>query len=362
MYQVALLEKVIVILINVLGFWLSFWVYRTDKKNRLNQWFFAMTFFIISWVDFGFLGNTVRSYTLSIVFYKLNWVMVILFLISSFYFYVISFLKINYVVLRRIILTIGILLIGFCLFSPLIIKDVVSKPWGNEIVFGWLNNFLNLYALSITLLVAGLLVKKYSSFNKIEKLKTQYFLIGTILFALSNIIFNIIVPSAISSVVFHAFGDYSAIFLLGFTAFAIVKKQLFGIKVIFVQLLVGLIALVLFVNFLASQSIFEYIWKAVLLAGFCYAGLLLVKSFLKETKLKEQLAESYAKIKEFNETLEQKVKERTLELEKEKQIVEQKVEELESFYKLTVGRELKMVELKDKLKTLTNNSEEHDGQ
>lgn len=51
------------------------------------------------------------------------------------------------------------------------------------------------------------------------------------------------------------------------------------------------------------------------------------------------------KIRELAENLEEKVKERTRELQK-------RVEELERFRKLTVGRELKMIELKKKIKDL----------
>jgi len=50
-------------------------------------------------------------------------------------------------------------------------------------------------------------------------------------------------------------------------------------------------------------------------------------------------------LKELAESLEEKVKERTRELEK-------RIAELEKFHKITVGRELKMIELKKKIKEL----------
>jgi PAS domain S-box-containing protein len=52
-----------------------------------------------------------------------------------------------------------------------------------------------------------------------------------------------------------------------------------------------------------------------------------------------------SKTKEFQEELEKKVKEKTKELE-------EKIEELERFSKLTMGRELKMVELKNEIARL----------
>jgi len=59
-------------------------------------------------------------------------------------------------------------------------------------------------------------------------------------------------------------------------------------------------------------------------------------------------------IKILQENLEKKVKERTKELQ-------EKVEELEKFHKLTVGRELKMIELKKEIKKLKEELEKSKG-
>jgi len=67
-----------------------------------------------------------------------------------------------------------------------------------------------------------------------------------------------------------------------------------------------------------------------------------------EIKVKERTAA----LRELTGHLEEKVKQRTRQLEKNREELQERVDELEKFRKVTVERELKMVELKQKIKAL----------
>lgn len=73
---------------------------------------------------------------------------------------------------------------------------------------------------------------------------------------------------------------------------------------------------------------------------------------LEESKrsLEIKVRERTTALRELTGQLEEKVKQRTQELEKNKEELQERVIQLEKFHKVTVGRELKMIELKQKLK------------
>jgi len=110
----------------------------------------------------------------------------------------------------------------------------------------------------------------------------------------------------------------------------------------------------LLINLFVSESLFEYIWKGLLLVAFIISGVLSIKSILKEIRHKEDLERLTKELESLNESLEDKVEQRTRELN-------EKVQELEKFYKLTVGRELKMLELKKKIESLEEGIRENKG-
>lgn len=68
---------------------------------------------------------------------------------------------------------------------------------------------------------------------------------------------------------------------------------------------------------------------------------------------------SREKLEEYSKTLEKQVTERTKELERSKKELESKLDELERFSKLSVGRELKMIELKKRVKELEDLLRKH---
>jgi len=285
------IEQIIVLLINIIGIWLALWVYSINKKEKINQWFLIATFFLLLWVDFAFLGTNAKEIGKALLWYKLNGGMVLLFLIS-FYYFTLSFLNEGgkYPILDKLFLAGGFLFFFILIFTDFIIKDVIIKSWGAEIIFGKRVFFFNLFTLVVALVVVRLFVKKYAVFSKKERLKVQYLLIGGVIFVLFNVVFNIVSPSIWDSVQYQHFGDYSAIFFLGFTAYAIVKRELFGIRVVLTTFLVGLIAVLMFLDTVVlTHGLSLQIIKGITLAIFLYFGYLLIKSVLLEIQRRQEI-------------------------------------------------------------------------
>ena len=296
------IEQIIVLLINIIGIWLALWVYSINKKEKTNQWFLIATFFLLLWVDFAFLGTNAKEIGEALLWYKLNGGMVLLFLIS-FYYFTLSFLNEGgkYPILDKLFLAGGFLFFFILIFTDFIIKDVIIKSWGAEIIFGKGVFIFNLFALVVALVVVRLFVKKYAVFSKKERLKVQYLLIGVVIFVLFNVVFNIISPSIWGSVQYQHFGDYSAIFLLGFTAYAIVKQELFGIKVVLAALLVGSIAILLFLDALVlTKTLSLQILKGIISIIFLAFGYFLIKSVLREIELRAELQKAYEELKRLD--------------------------------------------------------------
>lgn len=309
MFDFDLIEEIVVALINLIGFWLILWVYFANKNQKLNRWFATMTLFVILWVDFSFLGSNSENSSTAVIFYRLNGGSVALFLYSFFNFYVIHFLQQEekHKVLEKIILFCGVSLSIISVFTSFIVKEVVVQEWGLDIVFGEGELLFNLYAFVVAIIVIGLLAKNYFQFSPEQKIKIHYFLIGTAIFVFANIIFNIIIPSINGTVAYQYFGDYSAIFLLVFTAYAIVKEKLFGVKIILTTLLVGFIAIMIAVDTLIfTVSPILQLFKGISLVFFLFLGRDLIKNVLEEAertvraeKLAQDLAQANASLEEL---------------------------------------------------------------
>jgi hypothetical protein len=80
-----------------------------------------------------------------------------------------------------------------------------------------------------------------------------------------------------------------------------------------------------------------------------------------KTVLEIKVAARTKELRDLAESLEEKVKERTKELQEKTIELQKRVAELEEFHRLTVGRELKMIELKEEIERLKKELERYKG-
>jgi signal transduction histidine kinase len=300
-------NTIFVLLVTILGLWMGFWVFFADRRGKINQTFLLMTLSVVFWVIFAYFCNSLNLAGIGRVWAKLGYGMAALFFIP-FYFFANQFpdkfpepeKKKKMLFLDVFVVIVSFSLFLFSVFSDFLVREIKVTEWGvlpimgnGKFIYFWVIFFLTLF------IVVWLLSKYFKSTTE-KKLKMQYLLIGLFIFIVANIIFNVILPFWQGIPQYYQFGNYSAIVFLGFTAYAIIKRKLFGIRVVLTEILVAGIALLLFVQILASGSIFEYIWRGGLFLLFLLLGYLLVRSIVREIKLREELETAYENLKKLD--------------------------------------------------------------
>ena len=79
-------------------------------------------------------------------------------------------------------------------------------------------------------------------------------------------------------------------------AYIMLKHRLMDIKIILTQFLVGAIAFLLLIQFLISESIFDYLWKGTLFLIFLFFGYLLIQSVSREIQRRAELQRLYQEV------------------------------------------------------------------
>ena len=204
-----------------------------------------------------------------------------------------------------------------------------------------------------------LLIIEYRKSRDVRKKQFQYVLMGIFLNTFSVLFASFVLPLCKLYDYFFLFGSPSSLFFVFFSAVAITKYHLFEIKVILTEILVIAMSFLLFLLPFLIKDVSLTVFTSVIFVTFCVVGYLLIQSTLKEVRQKEILGE---KVRERTKELEEAtgvVKQRARELEIAKNVAEERAKEvvkrkddLERFYKLIVGRELKLVDLQDKIQEL----------
>lgn len=271
----------------------AFSVYFANRKNRMNQFFLLLTVAVILYLTFSYLSNYSTDYYRALFYKKLFLAMVSLFIIFS-YLFSIHFPKEGkrYPILEGGVVIIETIFIFFLLTTDFIVKGIKYQEWGTDAIWGPGKDIFFATMILLSFLIAVQIFKNYYGLSGEKKRQqVQFFLVGIVIFAAANIIFNMIFSAWRNADKYQYIGIYSTIVLYGFIAYAIVRHDLFKIRLAVYQFLVSLFAALLLFQFFLSKLLFEYVWSSILFVIFSFLSYFLIKSLFREIELKTRIAE-----------------------------------------------------------------------
>ncbi len=381
----ALAAKLLFFLANVVGLQLMLWASAANWRTVFGRMFLAGVLFVLLWTNADFLSSHA-----SVLFsssaaaaaaggFRAVYVLMAVFF-AAFYVFALNFPAANPLDAgRRRKSNFALALwafLGVASFTPLVVREAViggAIPVAAWIVPGQLFWAYAVAAIASLVLSFWELSRNRRLADAQNRQKVGPVAISAGAFGIFNLIFNVFAPAGGEFWGYIGFfampANYVVAILLGYVVYRAVHDKLFGIKIILVEVFVGLMG----ASLLAMPIFLELLWQRalmlILFVLFCIFGYILVQSTVKELREKEALEMKVAQrtgelerakmnLEELNAVLEIRVRARTRELELLNQTLEEKIvartndleskiKDLETFQKITVGRELKMIELKE---------------
>ena len=296
------LHSALVVLLSALGFAMAVWVYRANPRERENQGFSLMVLSIVSWVSCYHLAQLGDP----TFWFRLAAFAVFMFFVTYYFFIVEWFLGKSgqpYRLLGVVILLYGVVMGGLALGTDIVISGSAIVGSTARPVFGDAGRWAFYgFVIVLTLLINWILMREYVGFPEERRAKLQYFLIGLLLFAGFNIVFNVVLPLAFDVYRYYAVGNYSVGFLLGFTAYAIVKRELFGVRTVLAAIFVATVGVFLAIDLLVftDHAAIQVFKGAVLVLILCF-GYVLVRSVQREIHQRERLQEIAEELRRSDE-------------------------------------------------------------
>ena len=270
---------------------LSLIIWQRAEKDKVKVWLGFSAFFTALYAFF--CGGTYFFWNadsiMSVYWYRTTWLGVLVlpsFIIFTYYF-VQNF---KYLKVKAFLLYLGAAIISyFALTTNLIVNFVYLKYPNISSLAGKLDFLGRLYISVCIALILINLLKEYFKSDGFKKLQLQYFILGVAIFFITGIITTAIIPLIIGESPYYDITAYASFIWVGLTAMAIFKYHFLNIKIIATQFLVFIIWVVSLINFIMQDSFREYLLTGGSLIFMVIAGILLIRSVIKEVAQREQI-------------------------------------------------------------------------
>jgi len=270
---------------------LSLIIWQRAEKDKAKIWLGFSAFFTALYAFF--CGGTYFFWEVdsmaSVYWYRTTWLGVLVlpsFIIFTYYFVQ----NLKYLKIKGLLLYLGAAIISyFALTTDLIVKFVYLKYPNISSLAGKFDFLGRIYISVCIALILINLLREYFKSSGFKKLQLKYFILGTAIFFITGIITTAIIPFTIGESPYYDITAYASFVWVGLTAAAIFKYHFLNIKIIATQLLVFIIWVATLINFVMQNSFRGYLLTGGSLIFMIIAGILLIRSVIKEVAQREQI-------------------------------------------------------------------------
>jgi signal transduction histidine kinase len=261
-------------------------VFFGDRKNKINQLFFTVAIITGYWI----ITNPLMALSPSDFWVRHSYAVGIL--VAPVILVWINFFiskRRNYYFEFFFVLLPSVFFFAVTSFSDLVIKDVQSNFVGGfDGTFGVLFPLFAVYFIVISSNILYSITKVYVKNRGLERTQYGYIAFGLYGFGVVTTIVSFFLPLVgIDTLI--PLDSPSSIFFVVAMSFAILKHQLFNIKVIATELLVFLLWIIILIRVVIADTLSESLVNGGLLTLTVVVGIFLIKSVIREVSQREKI-------------------------------------------------------------------------
>ncbi len=279
-------NEIAIISINFIAATLILTVLNHNKvRERKSQIFILMGIAMLAWVNFAYLARIFgKMPDLSLLCLKIAWSA------TPFVFFF-TYMTSTYLAEKQkpnkwITIFLFLITLADALLTGLTNFTLTGTKFTNGILDIIYGKAFYPYIASVVIMIfftlAPLVKTKFEA-------RTKIFLVGVIIFYVMNFIFNITLPVFFHITNLYFLGDYSTIFLLGLTMYAVFTQGLFDVHVFATEIFTLIIWTILFTKIFFAGNLTEVAIDTFVFGLTVVFGIFLIRSVRREIKEREEL-------------------------------------------------------------------------
>jgi signal transduction histidine kinase len=282
----------------------GFVIFRRNYKDKINLLFFfallAVSFWTISMIFYRGFKDMLLSLTFARILYFSA-----AFIPITFIYFVFNYLKVKVGIFINIVIVLFFLYIALISILPnFLIKDVIVVP-GKEKIIIFDNRLHILYAIyiisyfSVSFYLLFKFLLRSKEITGVTRVQLYYLFLGTLIPTAIGVTSNLILP-LLGYFELNWLGQIGVISLVILLGYAVLKYQLFNIKIILTEVFVFSLIIIFLLRTLLSFGYQDMIYNGVFTLLVILLGILLTRSVYVEVEQREKLEELNKKLERLN--------------------------------------------------------------